>query len=134
MEQSNPNILRWTIGLSLGGLILLVIGGMDWSSGSGADREPQTLTAAELFKNGPGENRHVILTEFQIGVEPTFTPPPKPATYLGKEDAFIPLVTKERAEKLMRDSAAARNKAVNPSRVANAGPSGVDYITPTQLR
>lgn len=134
MEQSNPNILRWTIGLAIGGLILLAVGGMDYYSGSGADREPQTLTAAELLKNGPGENRHVILTDFQISVEPTFTPPPKPATYLGKEDAFIPLVTKERAEKLMRDGAAARSKAANPSGVASAGPSGGDYITPTQFR
>lgn len=58
---------RFLIGLGIAGLGLIAVGVGECNMSSRAKAEPQTLTMAELLKNGPGKNAHVELTDFALG-------------------------------------------------------------------
>ena len=54
-------------------LIIIVLGGMlawfgfqEWRLASAASTTPKTITCADLEKNGPGDNAHVVLTDFLL--------------------------------------------------------------------
>jgi hypothetical protein len=69
--QSRPTKLA---GLGSGGIILLLLGFCflmlgrgQWVLASHASPEPQTLFLQDLIAKGPGDNRHVRVTQFTFG-------------------------------------------------------------------
>ena len=59
-------MIRLMLGLMFVGGFLVFLGYKELSLASSADDEPQTITAADLIANGPGENAHVIVTDLFI--------------------------------------------------------------------
>jgi hypothetical protein len=58
---------RVALVLIIVGGALLYVGSQEMRLAAAAKSTPQTLTCAELAAKGPGDNAHVILTDFQIG-------------------------------------------------------------------
>ena len=59
-------MIRIAIALVVGGAILTFFGYNETKLAGRADSEPQTITAADLIANGPGENAHVTVTDAYI--------------------------------------------------------------------
>jgi hypothetical protein len=61
-------LYKWTAGLGLlfGGL-LVFIGFQDWRLARLGSAEPQTISAAKLTADGPGDNIHVRVRDFTFG-------------------------------------------------------------------
>jgi hypothetical protein len=59
-------MIRIAIALVVGGAFLTFFGYNENKLASAADTDPQTMTAAELIANGPGDNAHIILEDFQV--------------------------------------------------------------------
>ncbi len=55
--------MRWTIGILIGGLVLVVMGVREWQLAGAAKNTPKTISCEELIKSGPGDNAHVIVTD-----------------------------------------------------------------------
>src|SRR5690348_4975348 len=56
--------------------LFLLLGGFGWLHRDWVlktDDDPQTLTAADLEANGPGDNHYVSLTDYELG-EPVVVP------------------------------------------------------------
>lgn len=56
-------VIRLLVLLALGGVALGYFGVREFTRASGIAGEPRTMTVAELAANGPGDNRHVRLTD-----------------------------------------------------------------------
>lgn len=50
----------------IGGIALFVYGVQEMRLASAASKDPQTLSCAELAAKGPGDNAHVVLTDFLL--------------------------------------------------------------------
>jgi len=59
-------MIRIAIALVVGGAFLTFFGYNENKLASAADTDPQTMTAAELIANGPGDNAHILLEDFQV--------------------------------------------------------------------
>lgn len=59
-------MIRIAIALVIGGAVLAFFGYNESKLASAADTEPQTITAADLIANGPGDNAHVRVTDLYI--------------------------------------------------------------------
>lgn len=59
-------MIRFVLALMIGGGILFFFGYREMSLSNIADEKPQTITAAELIANGPGDNAHVIVTDLYV--------------------------------------------------------------------
>lgn len=56
----------YKLGMIVGGILLAVWGVREGIMAGGAKAEPQTITCADLGRDGPGNNAHVVLTDFII--------------------------------------------------------------------
>lgn len=59
-------MIRFALALIVGGVALTFFGYNENRLASAADAEPQTISAAELAANGPGDNAHVIINDFEM--------------------------------------------------------------------
>lgn len=59
-------MIRFAIALVIGGALLTFFGFNEHKLASAADAEPQTISAADLAANGPGDNAHVKMTGFWL--------------------------------------------------------------------
>jgi hypothetical protein len=67
---------RWLRSPVLWFVLFLALGGFGWLHRDWVlktEDDPQTLTAADLAANGPGDNHHVSLTDYELG-EPVVVP------------------------------------------------------------
>jgi hypothetical protein len=58
--------LRILVGTAVLGAVLFFMGFQDWRLATKAQGNPQIITAAQLEANGPGNNAHIILSDFQM--------------------------------------------------------------------
>ena len=56
-------MIRLLIGLMVLGGFLIFLGYKEMKLNAGAEDEPQVISAADLIANGPGENKHVRVTD-----------------------------------------------------------------------
>ncbi|MEX2216015.1 MAG: hypothetical protein WD768_18025 [Phycisphaeraceae bacterium] len=61
--------MRFIIALMIGGAVLLYFGVQEMRLSSAAKAEPQTITCDNLAKNGPGDNAHIVLSDFILLAE-----------------------------------------------------------------
>lgn len=59
-------LIRLALALVVGGAILTFFGYNENKLASAADAEPQKMTVAELIENGPGDNAHLVLSDFWL--------------------------------------------------------------------
>lgn len=57
--------MRIVLALLIGGGVLVFLGIKEMRLSGAAQAEPQTLTCEQLAKDGPGENAHVVITDFE---------------------------------------------------------------------
>ena len=76
-------MIRIVLAFMIGGGVLMYFGFREMQLSSVADTEPQTITAADLIANGPGENAHVKVTDFTLLLHETLmlTPEDNPNQY-----------------------------------------------------
>ena len=87
---------RFIIGIGLGGIGMIGFGIGECNMSSFGKAEPKTLTAAELFDQGFGDNNHVLLTDFALGSNSILT---KVSGRRGRVsiDGWIPIATRQEA-------------------------------------
>ena len=59
-------MIRFALALVIGGAVLTFFGYNEHKLASAAASDPQSITAADLAANGPGENAHVAVTDAYI--------------------------------------------------------------------
>ena len=57
---------RILLAMLVGGGVLVFFGIQEMRLAKAAKAEPQSITAADLIKSGPGDNAHVVLTDFMM--------------------------------------------------------------------
>ncbi len=57
-------MVRLKLALIIGGGVLVFFGIQEWRLGSGCKSEAQKIKCSDLEAKGPGENAHIILTDF----------------------------------------------------------------------
>lgn len=60
--------MRWSFWLLIIGGVLVYFGVQEFRLRGAAKAEPQLITCAELAENGPGDNAHVIMSDFLLVV------------------------------------------------------------------
>ncbi len=94
---------RFIIGIGLGGLGLIGLGISECNMSSFGKAEPKTLTAAELFDQGFGDNNHVLLTDFALGSNSILT---KVSGRRGRVsiDGWIPIASRQEARDYLQQT------------------------------
>ena len=59
-------MIRFALALVVGGAILTFFGYNEHKLASSAQADPQAMTVAELIEKGPGENAHIVLSDFWL--------------------------------------------------------------------
>ena len=57
-------MVRIKIAFIVGGIMLAYLGYQEWQLSRAAGETPRTISCAELSENGPGDNAHIVLTDF----------------------------------------------------------------------
>ncbi|MEM6505741.1 MAG: hypothetical protein AAF711_09765 [Planctomycetota bacterium] len=83
---------RFAIVLVVLGAILGLLGFQAYKLTAGGKAQPQTMTAAELIANGPGDNSHIVLTDFHVLTWQTLVASP-PGRSFSYEEVWAPVIS-----------------------------------------
>jgi hypothetical protein len=92
---------RIQLALIIVGGVLIYFGIQEMRLAGTAKSVPQTITCAELAAQGPGDNAHVILTDFEIGQNLVYQTSGRNNS--AWQVAYLPAMPKARASSLSRE-------------------------------
>ncbi|MEM6260217.1 MAG: hypothetical protein AAGI37_18225, partial [Planctomycetota bacterium] len=105
-------MIRFALALLVGGAILTFYGFNQHKLASVAQAEPQSITAADLAANGPGDNAHVTITDtFILDGFSYSSREDKPTVY---EEVWIPAISMQDDYVIKRDELIAEAQERNP--------------------